>query len=176
MVADPGWSGTALLLASSGLGWGSWRARQQVACATPPPAPQLPVRPVTRAAAYLWRLDQLAYRRERLAALVDDGHAREALCAAAEAERLLRAATHRMAVIEETAGPVPDQATAVAVAGLEAEIVGGLESYDGVMARAVQLAGVVTSPRTAAAELDEAAAALEARTYGLRRLGEVGLA
>ena len=163
-----------LVLAAAGLGFGSLRARSQLARLVPPPPPALPVRPGTQAASYLLRLDHLGVRRERLAHLVDDDYAGSAFDSAAAAERRLRVAIHRMAAIEETAVGGVDASTDAVVSELGAEVSCGLESYELVICHAVQLAGVVSAGGTAIAELNDAAASLEARTYGLRRLGEIG--
>jgi hypothetical protein len=174
-VADHATFAAACVAGAVGLGLSSWQARRQLAVIQPPAPPLLPVRPGSRAAVCLTRLDALAERRRRLALCVHDAHALEALTSAAEAETLLRSAISRLSAIEETATG-EDPATAEVTTALQAEIDGGLESYEGVLSHAVRLAGVVTAGGSVAAALDDAAAALEARTYGLRRLGEVGLA
>jgi hypothetical protein len=174
VVGGHGGFAALLFAAAAGLGAGSWHARSQLGRVLPPGPPVLPVRPGTVAAGYLASLDRLGSRRSRLAALVDDEHAREALDAARHAEGLLRAAVHRMAAIEETAGPAADDSTAGVLSDLEAEVRCGVESYERVLGHAVQLAGVVTAGSTVVADLEDAAATLEARTYGLRRMGELG--
>jgi hypothetical protein len=174
-VAESFMAAGALLATGVAFGLGSWQARRELETIQPPSPPMLPPRPGTRAAELQAQLDTLAKRRERLAGCLPDDHAAEALQSAAEAEELLRAAVGRMAALDETAVGAPDSATAEVVAELEAEVVGGLESYEVVLAHGVQLAGVASTGGVAVAALEDAAEALEARTYGLRRLGEVGL-